>query len=351
MGDEDMKTKAGAAFRIDAGALAAWMAGHIADYAGPLEVTRFKGGQSNPTYLLTTPGRRYVLRKQPPGPLLKGAHAVDREARVLRAMAGAGLPVPAVYGFCPDQSVIGTAFYVMEMIDGRIFWDPALPEIAAAARPAYFDAMNATIAQLHSIDPVAAGLDDYGRPSGYMARQIALWTRNYLADEDAGREAAMDRLIEWLPRHAPPEVEACVIHGDFRLDNMIFHPNEPRVIAVLDWELSTLGDPRADFAYHAMMYRVPQVVMKSLAGLDLAASNLPSERDYIARYQARTGYDLAKDYDYFLAFNLFRLAAITHGIKGRVIRGTAVSAQAEERSRNVGVLADAAWAHALASRS
>jgi aminoglycoside phosphotransferase (APT) family kinase protein len=279
--------------------------------------------------------------------LLKGAHAVDREARVLKGLAKAHFPVPQVHGLCTDEMVIGTSFYVMDMVEGRIFWDPALPEIPREERAAYFDAMNATIAALHAIEPDVVGLADFGRPTGYLARQIALWTRQYQSDPDAGRDPDMDRLIDWLPGHCPQEGVCRVTHGDFRLDNMIFHPVEPRVIAVLDWELSTLGDPRADFAYHLLMYRMPHVVMKSLDGRDVAALGLPSEADFVAAYQARTGDDVTQHLDFFLAFNFFRLAAITHGIKGRVLRGTAVGTEAVARSRHVADLAQVAWAHAV----
>jgi aminoglycoside phosphotransferase (APT) family kinase protein len=320
-------------FAFDEAALDRWMQVHVEGYRGPLAVEQFRGGQSNPTYRLTTPARRYVLRRKPFGQILKGAHAIEREAEVLTGLARADFPVARVYGLCTDEAVIGAWFYVMEMVEGRIFWDAALPEIATAERPAYFDAMNATMARLHGIDHIAVGLGDYGRPGNYFERQIGRWSRQYLEDTDAGRNPEMDRLVEWLPAHIPPGEETSVIHGDFRIDNMIFHPTEPRILAVLDWELSTLGHPLADFAYHAMMYRMPPDIVAGLAGADLAALNIPSEADYVAAYCERTGRAAIPNYSFYLAFNVFRLAAILHGIKGRVVRGTAASAQAEARAK------------------
>lgn len=317
-----------AAHRFDEAGLLRWMAAHVDGFAGPLSVAQFPGGQSNPTYRLRTPGRDYVLRRKPPGLLLKGAHAVDREFRVISALHGIGFPVPRPYALCMDDAVIGTAFYVMELVEGRNFWDTAFPDVPQAARPAYFDAMNATIARLHSIDPAAIGLDDFGRPGNYFERQVGRWSRQYLEDVDAGRVPAMDALIEWLPANIPPGDETGIVHGDFRCDNMLFHPTEPRVVAVLDWELSTLGHPLADFAYHLMVYRLPPGFSTGLAGLDLPALNIPSEAAYVADYCRRTGRDGIERLDFHLAFSLFRLAAIIHGIKGRLIRGTASSPQA-----------------------
>lgn len=331
-----------AAHRFDEAALANWMADTVPGFAGPLDVQQFSGGQSNPTYRLGTPGRNYVLRRKPPGVLLKGAHAVDREYRVISALHGAGFPVPATFGLCMDDSIIGTAFYVMELVEGRNFWDTAFPEVPDADRPAYFDAMNDTIARLHNLDPAAIGLDDYGRPGNYFERQIGRWSGQYLDDADAGRLPAMDALIEWLPANIPPGEEASIVHGDFRCDNMLFHPTEPRVIAVLDWELSTLGHPLADFGYHLMVYSMPPGYSTGLAGLDLRACNIPSEADYIAAYCRRTGRDGIDGLNFYVAFSLFRLAAIIHGIKGRLIRGTASSpqaAQAVEQMERIAALA------------
>ena len=321
-----------AAYRFDEAALAAWMATHVDGFAGPLTVEQFKGGQSNPTYRLVTPGRAYVLRRKPPGDLLKGAHDVLREARILTALADTDVPVARVYGVCSDDAVLGTAFFVMEMVEGRIFWDATFPDVAGAERAAYFDAMNATIAALHSVDADAVGLGDYGRPGNYFARQIARWSQQYLADTDAGRDPDMDALLDWLPGNIPDGDESAIVHGDFRCDNMIFHPTEPRILAVLDWELSTLGHPLADFAYHAMMYRMPPDIVAGLAGADLDRLRIPSEAQYVADYCARTSRAGMPDYDFYVAFNFFRLAAIFHGIKGRVNRGTAASPHAKTRA-------------------
>jgi aminoglycoside phosphotransferase (APT) family kinase protein len=321
-------------YEIDLAALTRWMEAHVEDFAGPIAIAQFKGGQSNPTYRLTTPGRSYVLRRKPPGELLKGAHAVEREAKVMTGLGKAGFPVPRVFGVCTDEDVIGTWFFVMDMVEGRIFWDARLPDVSDADRPAYFDAMNATMAALHGVDYEAVGLGDYGKPGNYFARQIGRWSKQYLADEEAGRDPNMDRLVAWLPENIPDGDETSVVHGDFRCDNMIFHPTEPRVLAVLDWELSTLGHPLADFAYHAMMYRMPPDIVAGLQGADLAALNIPSEDDYVAAYCRRMGRDGIPNWDFYIAFNFFRLAAIFHGIKGRVIRGTAANAQARERAKD-----------------
>jgi len=334
------------AHRFDEAALDRWMAANIPSYQGPLRVEQFKGGQSNPTYKIITPTRDYVLRRKPPGLLLKGAHAVEREARVIASLHGAGFPVARIYGLCTDEYVIGTWFYVMEMVEGRVFWDATLPTVDRADRPAYYDAMNAAVAQLHMVDYAAIGLADYGRPGNYFERQIARWSRQYLEDADAGRDPNMDRLVEWLPAHIPDGDETSIVHGDLRLDNVIYHPVEPRILAVLDWELSTLGHPLADFAYNSMMYRVPPHIVAGLGGADLAALNIPSEADYVAAYCRRTGRDTLPGYEFALAFNLFRLSAIFHGIKGRVIRGTASSAEASNRVRILPELMELAWSQA-----
>ena len=334
-------------YGFDEARLAEWMAAHVDGFAGPLIVEQFKGGQSNPTYKLVTPGRSYVLRRKPPGQLLKGAHAVEREAKVLVGLEKAGFPVAHVYGLCTDDAVIGTWFYVMEMVEGRIFWDATVPGVANAERAAIFDAMNATVAQLHGVDYAAVGLGDYGRPGNYFERQIGRWSKQYLDDGLAGRDPNLDRLVEWLPAHIPPGDETAIAHGDFRIDNMIFHPTEPKVLAVLDWELSTLGHPGADFAYNAMMYRMPPHIVAGLGGADLAALGIPDEAGYLAAYCRRTGRDAMPGYDFYIAFNFFRLAAIFHGIKGRALRGTASSAQAKERATVVPELAALAWQQAV----
>jgi len=318
--------------RFDEAALASWMAAHIDGYAGPLEVAQFKGGQSNPTYRLSTPTRNYVLRRKPPGQTVQGAHAVDREARILQALAPAGFPVAKVYGLCTDDSVIGSWFYIMELVEGRIFWDASFSEVPHDQRPAYFDAMNATIAQLHSLDYAALGLEGFGKPGNYFERQISRWSRQYMEDEEAGRDGDMDALLEWLPNNIPDGDDSSIVHGDFRCDNMIFHPSEPRILAVLDWELSTLGHPLADFAYHAMMYQMPPDIVAGLGDADVASLNIPTQAEYVAAYCARTGRSEIPNWDFYIAFNFFRLAAIFHGIKGRVIRGTAASAHAKDRA-------------------
>ena len=339
MTDDASTTPVREGFRLDEASLARWMETHVEGYAGPLAVEQFKGGQSNPTYKLITPQASYVLRRKPPGKLLQGAHAVDREARVMTALRGVGFPVPRVHALCDDPAVLGTPFYVMDLVAGRIFWNAEFPEVSRTDRPAYFDAMNRTLADLHRIDPVSAGLGDYGKSGNYFARQVARWSKQYLEDVDAGRDENMDAVMEWLTANIPRNDETRVVHGDYRCDNMIFHPHEPRVIAVLDWELSTLGHPLADFAYHAMMYRMPPDIVAGLAGADLAALNVPSEAEYLDAYCRRTGPASAHDYEFCIAFNFFRLAAIFHGIKGRVIRGTAASTQATARARQFPVLA------------
>lgn len=321
-------------YAFDVGVLSKWMEQNVAGFAGPLSVEQFKGGQSNPTYKLITPTKSYVLRRRPPGAILKGAHAVEREAEVMSKLGPTGFPVPIVYGICTDDAVLGSWFFVMEMVEGRIFWDATFSDVPEDERAEYFWAMNRTMVQLHSIDPVKVGLGEYGKPGNYFARQIARWSRQYTEDELAGRNPDMDALIEWLPSAIPQGDESAIVHGDFRCDNMIFHPTEPRVIAVLDWELSTLGHPLADFAYHAMMYRMPPGIVAGFGGADLEALKIPSERDYVAAYCAATGRAGIPDWDFYVAFNFFRLAAIFHGIKGRVIRGTAANAKARERAES-----------------
>lgn len=347
---DQARLEGGAGVSLDEAALDRWLTANVDGYRGPLTVQRFAGGQSNPTYRLDTPGAAYVLRRKPPGVLLKGAHAVEREARVMAALGGQGFPVPRVYALCEDGSVSGTSFFVMALVEGRIFWDATFAEVERDARPAYFEAMNATIAGLHAIDPDAAGLGDYGRKDSYLERQIARWTRQYREDEAAGRIEELDRLADWLPANLPASGGTAVIHGDFRADNMIFHPTEPRVIAVLDWELSTLGDPLADFAYHLMMYRFPGSIIAGIADRDLEALNIPSEADYVAAYCRRTGRDGIPALDFYVAFNMFRFAAIVHGINGRILRGNAASPHAAKMVATLPEIARIAWAQAAAYR-
>jgi aminoglycoside phosphotransferase (APT) family kinase protein len=319
-------------YRLEEASLDRWMRDHVDRYRGPLEVLQFKGGQSNPTYKLVTPERNYVLRRKPSGPLVKGAHAVDREARVLQAVGSAGYPVPEVYGVCTNDAVLGSWFYVMEHVEGRIFWDATFADVPGTERPRYFEAMNATLARLHGLEYEEIGLADYGRPGNYFQRQLARWTEAYLSDQEAGRDPDMDWLLKWLPTAIPEDEETRLVHGDFRCDNLIFHPSEPRIIAVLDWELSTLGNPIADFAYHALMYRLPADIIAGLGGMDPTTLSIPNEREYVALYCNNTRREKLAKYEFYVAFNLFRLAAIFHGIKGRVARGTASSAHAAARA-------------------
>lgn len=331
---------------FDEARLAEWMHAHVEGYAGPLRVEQFKGGQSNPTYKLLTPGQNYVLRRKPPGQLLKSAHAVDREYRVITALHAQGYPVARTFALCTDDDIIGTWFYIMDCVDGRVIWDTGFPDVPKAERRAYFDAMNKTIADLHNFDPAAIGLGDFGKPGNYFARQIARWAGQYKDDIAAGHFPAMDNLCEWLPANIPPGDEVSVVHGDYRADNMIFHRTEPKVLAVLDWELSTLGHPLADFTYHLMMYRMPPDETAGLAGRNLAALGIPAEAEYVEAYCRRTGRSGIPNLDFYVAFNMFRLTAIIYGIKGRVIRGTAASAHAKAMSARVEPLGELAWAQA-----
>src|SRR5437868_4833369 len=320
-----------------------WLREQVEGFRGSLTAERFSGGQSNPTYKLTAGSGEYVLRRKPPGPLLPSAHAVDREFRVMRALAGTPVPVPRVYALCEDDAVIGSAFYVMEHLDGRIFWDQRLPEIASAAeRAAMFDSMNRVIADLHKIDYAAVGLGDFGRPGNYMGRQIARWSRQYRASETESI-AAMDNLIEWLPEHLPPEGAPAIVHGDYRMDNLVFHKTEPRVIGVLDWELSTIGDPLADFAYHVLTWRVTPELFRGLAGIDFAAAGIPDEAAYVASYCRRTGRDNVASGEFYMVYSLFRIAAIVQGIAKRAIEGTAASDEAVEQGKLARPLAEQAW--------
>jgi aminoglycoside phosphotransferase (APT) family kinase protein len=337
--------------RFDTGRLEAYLGDHIAGFSGPLAVSQFKGGQSNPTYLLETPRRRYVLRRKPPGKLLPSAHAVDREYRVSRALHPQGFPVAEPLVDCRDDAVVGTAFFVMAYVEGRVFWEPHMPHSTPAERSAVFDAMNATLARLHSFDPSALGLSDYGRGENYVARQVERWSKQYRASETETIED-MERLMTWLPQNLPPPQPARLVHGDYRLDNMIIAPAEPRILAVLDWELSTLGDPLADFVYHLMQWHMPhsEAGTGSLVGFDLAALGIPSLDDYVEAYVGRTGRDPRPHLPSYFAYNFFRLAAIMQGIAGRVRDGTATSAFAAAKAALVRPLAAKGWEFASQSR-
>jgi aminoglycoside phosphotransferase (APT) family kinase protein len=334
------------ALKIDAVRLADYLAARIDNFAGPLTVKQFKGGQSNPTYLLETPARRYVLRRKPPGKLLPSAHAVEREYRVIRALHGEGFPVAAPLVLCDDESIAGTAFYVMDFVDGRVFWEPHMPGSKAAERAALYDAMSSTIAALHAFDPARIGLSDFGKGENYVARQVARWSKQYRASETEPIDA-MERLIEWLPAHIPPAGPPRLVHGDYRLDNLIVAARAPQILAVLDWELSTLGDPLADFTYHLMAWHMPQsdsaAGTATLAGHDLKALGIPSMADYVDVYVARTGLDPRPHLPAYLAYNFFRIAAILQGIIGRVRDGTATSEFAPAKAEMVRPLADKGW--------
>lgn len=331
---------------FDVAALERYLAQQLSNFEGPIRVRQFPGGQSNPTYRIDSARASYVLRRKPPGTLLPSAHAVDREYRVMHALATqTTFPVAKPLLLCEDPSVIGTIFFLVEFVEGRIFWEPTLPELSPESRRPLFTAMVETLADLHAIDYRRIGLGDFGRPEGYVARQIGRWSKQYAVDAEAtGRVAAMERLIEWLPRNAPAtEPPPALVHGDYRLDNMMFDASGSRVIAVLDWELSTLGDPIADFAYHLMMYRMPSGGVRGLLGVDLKTINLPDEREYVAAYCARLGLAGLPDLEYYMAFCMFRLAGICHGIAGRVQRGTAVSPEAKKYAAQVEPLAELAW--------
>jgi aminoglycoside phosphotransferase (APT) family kinase protein len=333
---------------ICAGTLTDYLAAHIPGFAGPLTIARFKGGQSNPTYKLSSPSGQYVLRRKPPGKLLPSAHAVEREYRVTAALQRAGFPVARPYLLCTDDKIIGTAFYVMDFVAGRIFWEPHAPGLSGDERAALFQSINLTLARLHLGDVSAMGLRDFGRPSGYVARQIARWSEQYRASE-TGTIEAMDRLIAWLPQACPKQTDAALVHGDFRLDNCIVHPSEPRIIAVLDWELSTIGDPLADFTYHLMQWFMP--VSKAGAGVGSLIGHendpgIPGFYDYIAQYCQATGRAAIADLNIYLAYNFFRLAAILQGILGRVRDGTAANPEAATMAATVRPLAETAWGFA-----
>lgn len=337
---------------FDVGALQAWLSAQLDGFAGPLSVQMFKGGQSNPTYKLITPGQTYVMRAKP-GPvarLLPSAHAIEREFAVMRGLHGTGVPVPRMLCLCEDESVIGRAFYVMEFMPGRVLWDQALPGASTDERSAIYDEMNRVIAALHTVDFAARGLANYGKPGNYFERQIGRWSKQYVASITQPIPE-MDRLMEWLPRNMPAsardETKVCIVHGDYRLDNTMFDAHQARIIAVLDWELSTLGHPLADFSYHCMAWHITPGTFRGIGGLDLKTLGIPQEDDYIRMYCDRTGVttpaDLKADWNFYLAYNLFRMAAILQGIAKRVEMGTASSAQAVSSGAGTRPMAEMAW--------
>jgi len=331
--------------KLDEATLTAWLEANVEGFAGPLTINQFKGGQSNPTYQLVTPARKYVLRKKPGGKLLPSAHAVDREFRVISALYPTGFPVARAYALCEDESVIGAMFYVMEMVEGRVLWNASLPEISPEQRRIIFDDKISVLARLHNTDHEKIGLAEYGKAGNYFARQIDRWSKQYKLSETESIEE-MDRLIEWLPQTIPPGERTSIVHGDYRLDNLILHPDEPRIIAVLDWELSTLGDPLGDFTYYLINWVMPSDGRAGLGGLDLAALGIPSMEDTVARYCELTGRDGIPALDWYFSYNAFRLACIIQGIAGRVRDGTAASAHAVEMTKRIRPLASAAFAYA-----
>jgi len=325
---------------------------HVPQASGPFELAPISGGQSNPTFRASFGSDSYVVRKQPDGVLLPSAHAVDREYRILSALAGTDVPVPRTYVYCADRAIVGTPFFVMEYLPGRTFWDPALPELDRAQRGALWDDANRVIAALHRLDYQALGLGDFGKPGNYFERQIGRWTRQYRASQTEPIES-MDRLIDWLPQAIPADDETTIVHGDFRLDNLLVHPQEPRVVAVLDWELATLGHPLADLSYHVMAWRLTMEQFRGMAGRDHAALGIPSEREYVHAYCRRTGRpDIDPvEWEFYVAFSMFRLAAILQGIARRAVDGNAASAEAAQTGQRARAIADAAWAQVARLRA
>jgi aminoglycoside phosphotransferase (APT) family kinase protein len=329
---------------LDRDHLATWIREHVMPFSGPLDVQRFKGGQSNPTYLITIEHKRFVMRRKPSGNLLPSAHAVDREYRIIRALEHTAVPVARPIALCQDESVVGTMFYLMEFVEGRIVWDPLLPGLTPADRRATYEEMIRVLAALHSVDYVELGLGDYGRAGQYIERQVARWTKQYRASETQ-RIEAMENLISWLPANIPAGDESCIVHGDYRLDNVVLHPSEPRILAVLDWELSTIGHPLADLAYHCMPWRIPRSIFRGFAGVDHASLGIPTEREYVTAYFQRTGRQpvAERDWEYYMAYNMFRIAAIIQGIMARALQGNASNADALQTGRTAVPLAELAW--------
>ena len=327
---------------LDRASLERYLAGHLPGFRGPLEIRQFEGGQSNPTYLLRAAGREFVLRKKPPGQLLPSAHAVDREYRVMKALAGSGVPVPPALLLCEDASVVGTPFFIMGCVDGRVFRQPHLPGVTAGDRAAMYADMADVLARLHGVDVAAIGLSEYGKPGNYYARQLGRWGQQYVAAK-TGEIPSMDRLMEWLPAHIPPGDETAIVHGDYRVENLIFHPTDPRIVAIVDWELSTLGHPLADLAYNCLTYYLPPEALGRVETVDSDQSGLPGEADYVAAYCRRTGRSGIADWNFYLAFSMFRLASILQGVYARGLQGNAASSYALQRGAAARVIADRAW--------
>jgi len=333
---------------LDAQSLERYLLDNLQGFRGPLEIRQFEGGQSNPTYFLHAAGGDYVLRKKPPGQLLPSAHAVDREYRVMTALAGR-VPVPPTKLMCDDAQVIGTPFFVMGCVDGRVFRQPHLPGVSAADRAAMYEDMADVLARLHSVDVAAVGLSDYGKPGNYYARQIGRWSQQYVAAK-TGEIVSMDRLMEWLPAHIPAGDETGIVHGDYRVENLIFHPTEPRIVAIVDWELSTLGHPLADLAYNCLTYHLPAEALGRVEAVDSDRAGMPDEASYVAAYCRRTGRDGVPDWNFYLAFSMFRLASILQGVYARGLQGNAASAYALQRGAAARAIAEKAWQTATAPR-
>ena len=310
---------------------------------GAIELSQLTGGQSNPTFKISNGSSHYVLRKKPGGVLLPSAHAVDREHRVMKALASTGVPVPQMLAYCDDESIIGTAFFIMEYLDGRVFADQSLPGLAASERQQIYEQMNRTISAIHRLDYVSLGLESFGKPGNYFARQITRWSRQ-VREANIAIPDSLNKLMGWLPEHIPAEDETSLIHGDFRMDNLIFHKTDLRIIGVLDWELSTLGNPLADFAYQCMAWRIPPTLWRGIQGLDLIALGIPSESEYIAMYEKQVGRSISEHWPFLMAYNLFRISAILHGITKRAMDGNANASDAIENGAKAGALADLGWA-------
>lgn len=323
--------------------LSEWLRENHPQFGTLRSVEKFVGGQSNPTYRLLCSAGSCVLRRRPFGHLLPKAHMIEREYVVMSALHKASVPVPRMFGYCKDEAVIGAQFYLMEYLEGRIFWDASLPGHSAPERASLYDAMNAVVANLHSIDPKSVGLEAYGRPTGFMARQVRLWTEQYRAAQTQ-EIGSMNELIGWLPAHLPPDPpQARVVHGDLRLDNLMFHPTEPRVIAILDWELSTIGDPNADLAYHMIGWHMPPQLLRGLEGLDLPALGIPTEQDYLHAYLERRHADLPESWNFYRAFSFFKLASIAQGVAKRASDGNASAADAASVGARAPAIADIGW--------